>query len=607
MRHATGIGIATSSGAERVRIPLITSSLADGPVAVARALRDRFVLAFHDLDITRKLGAGYAIIIAVVLLSAGFVVAQTRTMAEMERINASSDHAIERLDRVRFDVESARASVRSYIIGGLLFDRDSTLAELRYSEMNGAESRAIIASDGPQLLPAFDAYVAATRAYDAQSTLLYLHLQMTGHRDTAMAMIAAHQDRSYRAAMEARYLELSAQADVWTHYWDVAGPRATFETSLTVGIVGILTALFCAAMAMFISRAISAPLRRLTLGMNALAADDNGVNLPHRASADEIGAMTKAVTVFKTAAIEKERLERRAIEVAAAAAHERTFYDAADAARAAEQACVFQHLATGLSDLAGGNLVQRLEVPFAPEYEPLRTDFNAAIAQLCEAVREVATHTTDIEAGARDISRTSDDLSRRTSRQTASLKTATAALSGLNSTVARTARTVEQARATVAEARSDAIGSGTIVRLAVAAMNQIETASREVLSVTDLIDQIAAKTNLLALDATIEAARAGDAGRGFAVVASEVRALAHQAADAAREIKTLTLSSDRQIQTGVALAGQTGSALERIVDKVLTIADAANEITTATAEQAASLARVNAAVRLRASRVRMRR
>ncbi len=100
----------------------------------------------------------------------------------------------------------------------------------------------------------------------------------------------------------------------------------------------------------------------------------------------------------------------------------------------------------------------------------------------------------------------------------------------------------------------------------------------------------------MALNAGVEAARAGDAGRGFAVVAQEVRALAQRSAEAAKEIKALIASSSEQVQRGVRLVGDTGDALGAIVSKVTDIDALIAEIAQSSQEQATGLAQVNTAV-----------
>src|SRR3546814_3496528 len=86
----------------------------------------------------------------------------------------------------------------------------------------------------------------------------------------------------------------------------------------------------------------------------------------------------------------------------------------------------------------------------------------------------------------------------------------------------------------------------------------------------------------MALNAGVEAARAGDAGKGFAVVANEVRALAQRSADAARDIKQLITTRSEQVESGVHLVGQTGQMLDRIVAKVDEVRGLITEISAST-------------------------
>ena len=160
----------------------------------------------------------------------------------------------------------------------------------------------------------------------------------------------------------------------------------------------------------------------------------------------------------------------------------------------------------------------------------------------------------------------------------------------------KTAEGSKHARSVVSSALGSAEQSGQVVRQAVEAMSGIERSSREIGQIIGVIDEIAFQANLLALNAGVEAARAGDAGRGFAVVASEVRALAQRSADAAKEIKALISTSSQQVEQGVAFVGQTGEALGRIVTQVAEIDGIVGEIAASAQEQATALDEVNTAV-----------
>jgi methyl-accepting chemotaxis protein len=338
------------------------------------------------------------------------------------------------------------------------------------------------------------------------------------------------------------------------------------------------------------------PVAGLQTVMGRLAAGELKTEVSGIERKDEVGGMARAVQVFKEAGLEKVRLEAEATRAREAAEAERQKTEAQRAAAAAEQQTVVTSLATGLDKLARGDLLFRINNAFSAEYEKLRHDFNGAMETLQQTMKGIAANTNGVKSGAAEITTASDDLSRRTEQQAASLEQTAAALDEITATVRKSAESAAEARNLVAEAKSDAETSGAVVRDTVNAMSGIESSSKQIGNIIGVIDEIAFQTNLLALNAGVEAARAGDAGRGFAVVATEVRALAQRSADAAKEIKGLISASSQQVESGVKLVGQTGHALQRIVEQVALLNALVGEIAASAREQATALGEVNSAV-----------
>ena len=270
--------------------------------------------------------------------------------------------------------------------------------------------------------------------------------------------------------------------------------------------------------------------------------------------------------------------------------------EATAAAKAAEQARVVSMLAAGLKDLSAGNLSARLEEALSGDYDLLRQDFNAAAERLQSTMQAVASAARSISAGADEMSHATDDLSRRTEQQAASLEETAAALEEITATVKKTAQNARDASQIVTTAKSAAESGGQIVETAIHAMGQIAQSSKQINDIIGVIDEIAFQTNLLALNAGVEAARAGDAGKGFAVVASEVRALAQRSSEAAREIKILIKASSEHVGSGVKLVGESGRALEEIVNQVVEINSLVSEMAMAAQQQSSGIEEVNTAV-----------
>jgi methyl-accepting chemotaxis protein len=378
---------------------------------------------------------------------------------------------------------------------------------------------------------------------------------------------------------------------------ELAGLTRQTDRTVWITFIGVLSGFAVVALIGYFGMGawVVRPLGGLRAAMERLARGEFNIILDI-ARLDEVGAMARSVAVFRDAARDKERLEQAAATAAQAAEQERERAEASREAAGAAQALVVESVADGLERLSNGDLLYRLNVSFAPEYEKLRTDFNHAMDTLEQTMQGISANTQGVRSGAAEITKSSDDLAKRTERQAASLEETAAALDEINVTVSKTASGANEARDVVNIAKSDAERSGAVVSDTVTAMQKIETSSKQISSIIGVIDEIAFQTNLLALNAGVEAARAGDAGRGFAVVATEVRALAQRSADAAKEIKGLISASGTQVEAGVRLVGETGKALTRIVEQVNRLSDLIGDIARSAQEQSTGLSQVSAAV-----------
>ena len=250
-----------------------------------------------------------------------------------------------------------------------------------------------------------------------------------------------------------------------------------------------------------------------------------------------------------------------------------------------------------LSAVVAGQLRRRIDLTGKSGFfESMSRGVNRLVDNMVEVVSRVKQVAGEVHRGADEISSGSANLSQRTEEQSSSLEETASSMEEMTTTVKQNADNAAQANQLALAARDQAEKGGTVVSQAVAAMSDINEASKRIADIIGVIDEIAFQTNLLALNAAVEAARAGEQGRGFAVVASEVRSLAGRSATAAKEIKELIQDSVRKVEDGSVLVTQSGQTLERIVAAVKKVSDIVAEIAAASSEQASGIEQVNRAV-----------
>ncbi len=396
----------------------------------------------------------------------------------------------------------------------------------------------------------------------------------------------------------------------------------TFWLVIIVTGSGILAG---AAFGLYIgARQLSAPIRKVSEVMNAVADGNLDADVPYLGRTDEIGEMAAAVEVFKKNGREVRRMNAQETAMRAKSddlqAGMAVVVDAAaqgDFSRRINKdygdenlnsfAATINALLTGVDNgvsetsrviegLARGDLTEKMDGEFRGVFAELQTNVNETLAKLRETMREVRSSTEGISGNANELRSAADDLSKRTEQQAAALEETSAALDEITAVVRNSTDRAQEASTMVAETKQKTAESANVVRDAVSAMDRIEHASREISQIINVIDEIAFQTNLLALNAGVEAARAGEAGKGFAVVAQEVRELAQRSATAAKDIKALITKSGEEVGRGVSLVQRTGSALGEIETRVLAINEHIHSIATAAREQSTGLHEVNTAI-----------
>ena len=201
-----------------------------------------------------------------------------------------------------------------------------------------------------------------------------------------------------------------------------------------------------------------------------------------------------------------------------------------------------------------------------------------------------------VSDGARDIADGNAQLAKRTQSQSSALEQTAATLEEITSTVKQTADHALQAGQLATGAVELSRHGKEIQANTGKAMNEIASSGKKISEIVDLVADIAFQTNILAINAAIEAAKAGEQGKGFAVVAIEVRELAQRASESSKEINQLITAVLGKVQHGEVMVAESSSNLTAVASEIEKLADLVAEIAAAAKEQHQAIEQINQAV-----------
>jgi methyl-accepting chemotaxis protein len=307
----------------------------------------------------------------------------------------------------------------------------------------------------------------------------------------------------------------------------------------------------------------------------SVLANGGETEVPHRNRADELGEVAEAVEQFRLAAVNRAEADRKAAEA---------------------QQIVTSTLRDGLSSLSQGDLTAQIGADYPADYAELKANFNEALAKLRELIGSVVESSHGLRTGSSEIAQASEDLARRTESNAASLEETSAALAQIDGRIKATAEAAGRTVSRADEAISTVVGGRSVADEAVQAMSRVRESAKGIDEVIEGVDKIAFQTRVLAMNAAVEAGRAGDAGRGFAVVADLVSALAMRAEEEAKRARDQLTLTQTDIVKAVDAVQRVDGALADISEGVGEVHQLLGGMASDNQAQASAISQISVAV-----------
>ncbi len=246
-----------------------------------------------------------------------------------------------------------------------------------------------------------------------------------------------------------------------------------------------------------------------------------------------------------------------------------------------------------LGAITNGDLTVTVDKDYKGDFAAIKDSLNQILSSLNSTFADASEASGNLLNGAQQVERASQQLASAAASQAGAVVEITASIEDITRSTENNTADVLRANELTQTAKTEAASGNEQMQRMVVAMDEISAASESIAKITKVIDNIAFQTNILALNASVEAARAGVHGKGFSVVAEEVRNLAGKSSAASSEIAEMIENSIAKINVGSKIATETADDLGKIVSEIDEIATIMNNIATVSQSQAEAISQVN--------------
>lgn len=246
-----------------------------------------------------------------------------------------------------------------------------------------------------------------------------------------------------------------------------------------------------------------------------------------------------------------------------------------------------------LHEMANGNFNVSLSQSFEGDFKKIEISMSKFIVDITEALSQINSASDQVSSGSGQIANAAQLLADGATCQANTISELSNRINEISTQVTENAQNAITATQMSKNVTAAILNSNSQMQTLLTAMNDINDNSKEIEKIVKTIEDIAFQSNILALNASVEAARAGSAGKGFSVVAEEVRSLAGRSAKAAKNTTFLIESSTSAVAIGVSLAEQTASNLSRVVESIESTTEAVSRIAEASKDQSKAISEVS--------------